>query len=66
MVSILINQLANHFTARQGVPHMNYFSFPWWLCLGAVGFSILVSLTAGVYPTLRAARVEPVVALRHD
>ncbi len=66
MVSILINQLANHFTARQGVPHMNYFSFPWWLCLGAVGFSILVSLTAGVYPTLRAARVDPVVALRHD
>jgi putative ABC transport system permease protein len=66
MVSILINQLANHFTARQGVPQMDYFSFPWWLCLGAVGFSILVSLIAGVYPTLRAARVDPVVALRHD
>jgi putative ABC transport system permease protein len=66
MVSILINQLANHFTARQGVPKMDYFSFPWWLCVGAVGFSILVSLLAGVYPTLRAARVDPVVALRHD
>ncbi|KPK37816.1 MAG: hypothetical protein AMJ65_13735 [Phycisphaerae bacterium SG8_4] len=66
MVSILINQLANHFTARQGVPQMDYFSFPWWLCLGAVVFSILVSLAAGVYPTLRAARVDPVVALRHD
>ena len=66
LVSILINQIANHFTARQGVPQMDYFSFPWWLCVGAVGFSILVSLIAGVYPTLRAARVDPVVALRHD
>ena len=66
MVSIIINQVANHFTARQGVPQMDYFSFPWWLCLGAVVFSILVSLAAGVYPTLRAARVDPVVALRHD
>jgi putative ABC transport system permease protein len=66
MVSILINQIANHFTARQGVPNMDYFSFPLWLCIGAVAFSITVSLIAGVYPTLRAARVDPVVALRHD
>jgi len=65
-VSMIINQVANYFLARQGVPHMNYFSFPWWLCLGAIAFSILVSLAAGVYPTLRAARVDPVVALRHD
>jgi putative ABC transport system permease protein len=45
---------------------MEYFHFSWWLCLGSVAFSILVSLLAGVYPTLRAARVDPVVALRHD
>ena len=66
MVSMVINQVVNYFLARQGVPYMDYFSFPWWLCLGAVVFSILVSLTAGIYPTLRAARVDPVVALRHD
>jgi ABC-type lipoprotein release transport system permease subunit len=29
-------------------------------------FSILVSLGAGVYPAMRAARVDPVRALRHD
>ena len=66
MVSMVINQVVNYFLARQGVPYVDYFSFPWWLCLGAVVFSILVSLTAGIYPTLRAARVDPVVALRHD
>jgi putative ABC transport system permease protein len=65
-VSTVINQIANHFLSKQGVPYVNYFSFPWWLCLGAVAFSILVSLAAGLYPALRAARVDPVVALRHD
>jgi len=65
-VSMLINQVVNYFLARQGVPYVNYFSFPWWLCLGAVVFSILVSLVAGIYPTIRAVRVDPVIALRHD
>jgi putative ABC transport system permease protein len=66
VVSILINQVINYFLSRQGVPFIQYFSFPWWLCIGAVAFSILVSLLAGIYPALRAARVDPVVALRHD
>ncbi len=65
-VSIIINKVINVLMARQGAPYMDYFSFPWWLCLGAIVFSILVSLVAGVYPTRRAARVDPVVALRHD
>jgi putative ABC transport system permease protein len=66
VVSMVINQVINVLMARQGAPHIDYFSFPWWLCLGAIAFSILVSLIAGVYPTRRAARVDPVVALRHD
>jgi putative ABC transport system permease protein len=65
-VSMVINAVINTLMARQGAPRMEYFSFPWWLCLGAIAFSILISLLAGVYPTRRAARVDPVVALRHD
>lgn len=65
-VSQVINEVVNALMARQGAPRLAYFSFPWWLCLGAVVFSILVSLIAGIYPTRRAARVDPVVALRHD
>ncbi|MBW7992188.1 MAG: FtsX-like permease family protein [Planctomycetes bacterium] len=66
VVSMVINQIANHFLVKQGAPYTDYFSFPWWLCLGAIAFFILVSLAAGLYPAARAARVDPVVALRHD
>jgi len=66
LVSMIINQIVNYYLAKQGVPYMDYFSFRWWLVSGAIVFSVLISLAAGVYPTLRAARVDPVVALRHD
>ncbi len=66
IVSMVINIIINSIAVGQGVPDMSYFSFPWWLSLGAIAFSIVVSLTAGIYPTLRAAKVDPVVALRHD
>jgi putative ABC transport system permease protein len=66
IVGMIINIIINSIAVRQGVPDMNYFNFPWWLCLGAIAFSILVSLIAGIYPTLRAAKVDPVIALRHD
>jgi len=66
IVGILINLVANILLTRQGAPYMNYFRFPLWLCFGAIIFSILISLTAGIYPTIRAARVDPIVALRHD
>jgi putative ABC transport system permease protein len=66
IVSFVINQVVNGLTAQQGVPFTQYFRFPWWLCLGAIAFSVLISLIAGILPTLRAARIDPVIALRHD
>jgi ABC-type lipoprotein release transport system permease subunit len=42
------------------------FQFPWWLAAGALGFAVATSLLAAVVPTLRAARVDPVRALRHE
>ena len=66
LVSSIINFVVNQFISRQGAPYVDCFSFPWWLCLGAITFSILISLLAGIYPTIRAARVDPVIALRHD
>ncbi len=39
---------------------------PWWLALSAIGFAIIVSLVAGLYPAVRAARLNPVDALRYE
>jgi putative ABC transport system permease protein len=66
VVSRIINRIINFFLAKQGLPFLEYFSFPLWLCLGAIAFAIIVSLVSGIYPAHRAAKVDPVVALRHD
>jgi putative ABC transport system permease protein len=42
------------------------FVFDPWLVLGVPLFACLVTTLAAVYPARRAARVDPVTALRHD
>jgi putative ABC transport system permease protein len=42
------------------------FVFPWWLSGGVVLFAVLVTTLAAVFPARRAARVNPVTALRNE
>ena len=51
---------------RQGVNPPNIWSVPWWLVLGAIVFAVVVSLASGIYPASRAARLDPVEALRYE
>lgn len=65
-VTRIANAVANHYLRPQGVPEVDLFYMPIWLIAGAMVFSVCVSLLAGFYPASRAARVDPVQALRHD
>ncbi len=62
----LITWGTNIYLRRQDLPGVDVSSVPWWLVAGAIAFAIAVSLAAGLYPASRAARLNPVEALRYE
>jgi putative ABC transport system permease protein len=57
---------ANIYLHRQDLPSVQLASVPWWMAGGAIAFSVAVSLAAGIFPASRAARLNPVEALRYE
>ncbi len=42
------------------------FIVPWWLATFAMVFAAVIGVISGIYPALRASRLNPLDALRHD
>jgi ABC-type antimicrobial peptide transport system permease subunit len=66
-IDSLANRLAYRFILKpQGASFIDFFDLPPYLWLGAILFALIVSIAAALYPASRAARIDPVRALRHD
>jgi hypothetical protein len=65
LIDRVANALVNSYIVKSAT-EVEFFSIPWYLWGGAILFAILISLLAAVYPAFRAARVDPIRALRHD
>ncbi len=66
-----IDTAANHLAYRfllkpRGEEFINFFALPAVLWLSVIAFAIVIAILAALYPAARAARIDPVKALRHD
>jgi ABC-type antimicrobial peptide transport system permease subunit len=62
----LVDWIGHQYLAGEGVTGIGQMSVvPPWLALGALAFAGLIGVLGGLYPAARAARLDPVAALRH-
>lgn len=65
-ISKIANYFINKMLASQSMAAQNVISFPWWLIGGALTLTTILGFLSGLYPAHRAAKLDPVEALRYE
>lgn len=71
VISFGLTKLAGKIITTNGailgsLPLDNIGNFPWWLIVAVIAFTSLVGMFSGLFPAIRAARMNPVDALRYE
>ena len=63
----LVDWIGHLYMAREGVTGIGQMSIvPPWLAIGSLIFAAFIGVLGGFYPAARAARLDPVAALKHE
>jgi putative ABC transport system permease protein len=65
-IDSVVNKILDLLANRFGGASLQIFRYPPWFLLGMILFPALLGLATGLYPSIRASRLNPLQALRYE